>query len=90
MPSLVQYLDAARPDFTNGPNRPACDGLDTDLWYPDQGNSYACYEQARRICYGCPVRVACLQFAVDTDQRFGLWGGMTPRERNRLRRQRAA
>ncbi|MFB9207567.1 WhiB family transcriptional regulator [Nonomuraea spiralis] len=40
---------------------------------------------ARRICQGCPVRVQCLTWAVETGEAEGMWGGTTPDERRRIR-----
>jgi WhiB family redox-sensing transcriptional regulator len=46
--------------------------------------------QARSVCAACPVRPDCLDHAIDTDERHGIWGGMTPDERRVEARQRAA
>ncbi len=48
--------------------------------------------QSRRavgICRGCPVREACLRYAIENEIEFGIWGGMTERQRRRLRRHQA-
>jgi WhiB family redox-sensing transcriptional regulator len=55
-----------------------------DLWYADQPRFQA---DAKEICSRCPVLAACLRWAIDTDERDGIWGGHTPKERaNLLRR----
>ncbi len=46
-------------------------------------------DRAKAICQGCPVREDCLEYAMANDEKFGVWGGYTERERNRLRRVRA-
>jgi WhiB family transcriptional regulator, redox-sensing transcriptional regulator len=46
--------------------------------------------EAKSICAICPVRPECLDHAIDTDERHGIWGGMTPDERRAEARQRAA
>jgi WhiB family redox-sensing transcriptional regulator len=46
--------------------------------------------QARSVCAACPVRLECLDHALDTDEKHGIWGGMTPDERRVEARQRAA
>ena len=43
---------------------------------------------AKQICLGCPVVRECLEFAVRADEPFGVWGGMTPKERTRHKRRR--
>ncbi len=40
---------------------------------------------AKAICRPCPVRAACLTWAVDAQERYGVWGGLTPAERRRIR-----
>jgi WhiB family transcriptional regulator, redox-sensing transcriptional regulator len=64
----------------------ACSDADVELFYPGKGGSTWA---AKRICAGCPVRAACLQAALETDERFGIWGGKSVRERRRLRPARA-
>lgn len=60
---------------------------DRDLFYPAGENSEE-YERARAICDGCPVKAECLGFALDTGERYGMWGGMTPMERRTEARRR--
>lgn len=38
------------------------------------------------ICKNCPVSVECLEYAMAHDERYGIWGGYTERERRRLKR----
>lgn len=58
----------------------ACAGIDTDLFFPLPGDKYA-PEVAKRICQRCPVLPDCADYG--RDERFGIWGGETPRERNK-------
>lgn len=41
--------------------------------------------EAKKICESCEVRSECLQYALENDERFGIWGGLSERERRRLR-----
>lgn len=41
-------------------------------------------QQAKAICADCPVREQCLEHALRTPEQYGIWGGMTPRERRRM------
>ena len=66
----------------------ACVDSHPDLFFPDE-KSTAAYDDARAVCAVCVVRVACLEYALARHERFGMWGGTTPRERLRLARQRA-
>lgn len=65
--------------------RAAClDHPDSDLWYPET-SEYTRAKEARRICrQECPVRVECLADALENDERYGIRGGYTARERFRL------
>lgn len=48
----------------------------------------AAQREARTVCTGCPVRPECLADALDSRTEFGVWGGLTERERRALRRRR--
>jgi WhiB family redox-sensing transcriptional regulator len=60
-----------------------CGSTDPEAFFPDKGGSTRI---AKRICIGCPVVAECLQYALDNDERFGVWGGYSERERRQLRR----
>ena len=92
-PDTVEVTDMARtapsPTRTDWFDEADCRDADTTLFFPVSESGAAA---AKAICETCPVREACLEFAVDTRQPDGVWGGMTPIERHRLirRRQKAA
>ncbi|HVM01833.1 MAG TPA: WhiB family transcriptional regulator [Acidimicrobiales bacterium] len=65
--------------------RAACRGVDPDIFYPASDEDA---EEAKGICAVCPVREACLEYALANRERDGVWGGATERERRRLVRQR--
>lgn len=65
----------------------ACLGQDTALFFPDSDDRG---DAALAICAACPVRTDCLEWALDSRQDDGVWGGMVARDRVRLRRQRQA
>jgi WhiB family redox-sensing transcriptional regulator len=60
-----------------------CAQVDPELFFPEQGEPS---RPARRVCAACPVRRPCLEWAVATGQRYGVWGGLSDRERKRWRR----
>jgi WhiB family transcriptional regulator, redox-sensing transcriptional regulator len=70
----------------------ACASADPDLFFPISaaGKGAAQIARARHICAGCRVRRECLDFAITTGETEGIWGGTTPDERIRVRRQRTA
>lgn len=61
-----------------------CAQTDPEAFFPEKGGST---RDAKRICEGCEVRSACLEYALQNDERFGIWGGLSERERRRLRRE---
>ena len=68
----------------------ACLSADPDLFFPLATGVAAAREMAKaqRICAGCRVRQECLDFAMRSGEMHGIWGGTTPEERTRARRQR--
>jgi WhiB family transcriptional regulator, redox-sensing transcriptional regulator len=68
----------------------ACRTADPDLFFPVAVGGAASPQVALalRICDGCPVRQACLDFAMRTRELAGIWGGTTPEERIRVLRAR--
>lgn len=60
-----------------------CASIGGDLHFPEKGVPAG---EAKRVCMGCPVREQCLQHALDNDERYGVWGGFSERERRRLNR----
>lgn len=65
--------------------RAACRGVDPDVFYPISDEDA---EEAKSICRECPVREACLEYALANRERDGVWGGATERERRRIIRHR--
>ena len=63
-----------------------CLGANEDLFFPDRGAST---RAAKQICAECPVRVDCLEYAVTQGEKFGIWGGLSERERRKIRKRRA-
>jgi WhiB family redox-sensing transcriptional regulator len=63
-----------------------CLGVDPDLFFPERGAST---REAKSVCRSCEVRVECLEYALSHSEKFGIWGGLSERERRRVRRQRA-
>ncbi|MGV9797972.1 WhiB family transcriptional regulator [Mycobacterium sp. NPDC003449] len=63
--------------------RALCAQTDPEAFFPEKGGST---REAKRICQGCEVRDRCLEYALAHDERFGIWGGLSERERRRLKR----
>ncbi|QYX82770.1 WhiB family transcriptional regulator [Streptomyces akebiae] len=63
--------------------RALCAQTGADFFFPEPGSSV---REAKRICGMCEMRTACLEYALSNDERFGVWGGLSEKERLRLRR----
>ncbi len=59
-----------------------CAYVGGDVWFPDKGEPTGA---AKRVCADCTVQAECLEYALDHDERFGIWGGKSERERRRIR-----
>ncbi len=60
-----------------------CAQVGTEFFFPEPGSSV---REAKRICQLCVMRAACLEYALENDERFGVWGGLSEKERLDLRR----
>lgn len=58
-----------------------CPQVDPEIFFPEKGGST---KDAKRVCMMCEVRAECLQAAFDKDERFGIFGGFSERERRRF------
>lgn len=79
---LIEALamgELAWQDYAN------CRGADADLFFPERGAST---RKAKAICAECEVKAECLDYAIDIGEKFGIWGGMSERERRKVRRDR--
>lgn len=71
-----------------------CKSMDTEMWYPprDKNLYKPIADKAKAVCLGkdgrppCPVRRECLLYADTLEDTYGIWGGMSHRERNALKR----
>ena len=71
---------APSPDWKD---RALCAETDPEAFFPEKGGST---REAKKVCVSCEVRSECLDFALGNDERFGIWGGLSERERRRLKR----
>ncbi|MDA8295220.1 MAG: WhiB family transcriptional regulator [Actinomycetota bacterium] len=79
---LGQTLGGAERSWQSRAN---CMGVDPELFFPERGSST---REAKEVCRGCVVQMDCLEFAIANGEKFGIWGGMSERERRRVRRAR--
>lgn len=84
-------LKLAAPTYPNWQSSGSCrDHDDPETWFPIGENAAAQAQasEAVAVCWQCPVRAECLQFALDTRQDVGVWGGLTEQERRALHKRR--
>jgi WhiB family redox-sensing transcriptional regulator len=83
LPEFMSVNISSPPDdlFTDA----ACKGADTSAFFPVSENGGG---EAKAICATCPVAEQCLEYAIETHQPDGVWGGLTSVERHRLVRRR--
>ena len=60
-----------------------CAQTDPEAFFPEKGGST---RDAKKICGGCEVKAQCLDYALENDERFGIWGGLSERERRKLKK----
>jgi WhiB family redox-sensing transcriptional regulator len=63
--------------------RALCAETDPESFFPEKGGST---REAKRVCLSCEVRAECLEYALTHDERFGIWGGLSERERRRVKK----
>jgi len=79
-----EYADIfGLPKEVHWQERALCSQTDPEAFFPEKGGST---REAKKICTGCEVRGECLEYALEKDERFGIWGGLSERERRRLKR----
>jgi WhiB family transcriptional regulator, redox-sensing transcriptional regulator len=77
-------IDADDAGALGWQDRALCAQTDPEAFFPEKGGST---REAKRVCRSCEVRTECLDYALEHDERFGIWGGLSERERRRLKRQ---
>jgi WhiB family transcriptional regulator, redox-sensing transcriptional regulator len=71
------------PNELEWQERALCAQTDPEAFFPEKGGST---REAKRVCLSCEVRVECLDYALANDERFGIWGGLSERERRRIKK----
>jgi hypothetical protein len=77
----VETITGQSTQLRDWRDRALCAYTDPEIFFPDKGEST---RPARKVCAGCEVSAECLQDARDDNERFGVWGGLSERERRVL------
>ena len=83
VPDQIELEPAIEDEDEQWQERALCAQTDPEAFFPEKGGST---REAKRICLGCDVKDRCLDYALAHDERFGIWGGLSERERRRLKR----
>ena len=83
VPDQPDLAETAEADDEKWQDRALCAQTDPEAFFPEKGGST---REAKKICQRCPVRAECLEYALANDERFGIWGGLSERERRRMKR----
>lgn len=88
-PGLASWNRSFALSIDQWRDQASCRATDPDLFFPvgTKGDAPDQIQAAKTVCASCPVRVACLQFALETNQEAGIWGGTSEDERRELRNQ---
>jgi WhiB family redox-sensing transcriptional regulator len=83
VPGVRRNIDADEDNPLAWQTDALCAQTDPEAFFPEKGGST---RDAKRICTTCDVRGECLEYALQNDERFGIWGGLSERERRKLKR----
>ena len=87
VPVLASVVNIFGDGEDEGPlgwqERSLCAQTDPEAFFPEKGGST---REAKKVCASCDVRSECLDYALENDERFGIWGGLSERERRKLKR----
>jgi len=84
VPLAQVFVSPEDVDELGWQDRALCAQTDPEAFFSEKGGST---REAKRVCRSCEVRAECLEYALEHDERFGIWGGMSERERRRIKRQ---
>ena len=79
----LMVVEADAEGLLGWQERALCAQTDPEAFFPEKGGST---REAKKVCQTCDVRAECLEYALAHDERFGIWGGLSERERRRLKR----
>jgi WhiB family redox-sensing transcriptional regulator len=71
--------------IANAPEIVPCQDTDPDLWFMEKEEGVSQPRVAKEYCRGCPAIKECADYAIAANESYGIWGGLTPRERSQMR-----
>jgi WhiB family redox-sensing transcriptional regulator len=83
VPGVRREIDTVEDNTLAWQTDALCSQTDPEAFFPEKGGST---RDAKRVCTSCDVKSECLEYALQNDERFGIWGGLSERERRKLKR----
>ena len=83
------YLRLAQA-MAESPIVPPCTNTDPEIWFGGQEEGYDYSRLAKQLCKMCPARKPCAEYAIVAKERYGIWGGLSPKQRQQARNPKAA
>jgi WhiB family transcriptional regulator, redox-sensing transcriptional regulator len=80
---MYELMDVDDGGALSWQERALCAQTDPEAFFPEKGGST---REAKKVCLACDVRGECLEYALAHDERFGIWGGLSERERRKLKK----
>jgi WhiB family redox-sensing transcriptional regulator len=80
---IEEFFDDEPLEEFGWQERALCAQTDPEAFFPEKGGST---REAKKVCLSCDVSGECLDYALANDERFGIWGGLSERERRRLKK----
>jgi WhiB family redox-sensing transcriptional regulator len=80
---MEELLEIEEDGALGWQERALCAQTDPEAFFPEKGGST---REAKKVCLSCDVRGECLEYALSNDERFGIWGGLSERERRKLKK----
>jgi WhiB family redox-sensing transcriptional regulator len=80
---MPELMDEGDGGILSWQERALCAQTDPEAFFPEKGGST---REAKKVCLSCDVRGECLEYALANDERFGIWGGLSERERRKLKK----
>jgi len=83
MSSVLTLITGIEDDASSWQASALCAQTDPEAFFPEKGGST---REAKSVCKVCEVKQECLEYALAHDERYGIWGGLSERERRKLKR----
>jgi WhiB family redox-sensing transcriptional regulator len=78
------YIEAPMGEELDWADEAACRDMESWIFFPPERSNASTTRWAKRVCAGCPVRIACQDWALTRHEEFGVWGGLTEGERREI------